>query len=74
VVGAGPNGLTAGVVLARRGWSVLLLEASATVGGGTRTEERTLPGFHHDICSAIHPMAAASPVFRELSLEGEILK
>jgi phytoene dehydrogenase-like protein len=69
VVGAGPNGLAAAIVLARAGRSVLLVEAHARVGGGTRTDELTLPGFRHDVCSAIHPMAVASPFFRELPLE-----
>lgn len=68
VVGAGPNGLAAACTLARAGRSVLVLEAAPIVGGGTRTESLTLPGFHHDVCSAIHPMGAASPVFRELDL------
>ncbi|MFW6012263.1 MAG: phytoene desaturase family protein [bacterium] len=68
VVGSGPNGLTAGVVLAREGWSVLVVEGGETVGGGTRTGELTLAGFRHDLCSAVHPMAAGSPVFRELGL------
>jgi len=68
VVGAGPNGLAAAIVLARAGRSVLLVEAHSRVGGGTRTEELTLPGFRHDVCSAIHPMAVASPLFRELPL------
>ena len=58
VVGAGPNGLAAAVLLARSGLSVLLVEAHARVGGGSRTEELTLPGYLHDVCSAIHPMAA----------------
>jgi phytoene dehydrogenase-like protein len=69
VVGSGPNGLTAAVVLARRGWRVLVLEANAQAGGGTRTAELTRPGFRHDTCSAIHPLAAGSPVFAELGLE-----
>ncbi len=69
VVGAGPNGLSAAVVLARAGLSVLVLEASDTIGGGARTFELTLPGFRHDICSAIHPMAVISPFFRELRLD-----
>ncbi len=68
VVGAGPNGLAAAVELARHGHSVLVLEAGDAVGGGTRTEESTLPGFKHDICSAIHPMGAFSPFFRQLPL------
>ncbi|MGZ8938168.1 MAG: phytoene desaturase family protein, partial [Limisphaerales bacterium] len=69
VVGAGPNGLTAAIVLARAGLSVLLLEAKDTIGGGCRTAELTLPGFHHDVCAAIHPMGVLSPVFREIQLE-----
>jgi len=69
VVGSGPNGLTAAIELARQGLSVLVLEAQASIGGGTRTVEWTLPGFLHDACSAVHPMAAASPAFREIGLE-----
>src|SRR5258708_13876372 len=69
VVGAGPNGLAAAILLARSSLSVLLVEAHARVGGGSRTEELTLPGFLHDVCSPIHPMAAASPFFRTLPLE-----
>ncbi|MEW2131151.1 NAD(P)/FAD-dependent oxidoreductase [Streptomyces sp. NPDC005435] len=69
VVGAGPNGLTAAVELARRGFSVALFEARSTVGGGARTEELTLPGFRHDPCSAAHPLAVNSPAFRALPLE-----
>jgi phytoene dehydrogenase-like protein len=68
VVGAGPNGLAAAVVLARAGLSVLVLEAQETIGGGARTRELTLPGFHHDVCSAIHPMALVSPFFQQLPL------
>ena len=68
VVGAGPNGLAAAVTLARAGRSVLVLEAQDTIGGGTRTAELTLPGFRHDVCSAIHPMVLASPFFRSLPL------
>ena len=68
VVGAGPNGLAAAITLARAGRSVLLLEAQESIGGGTRTSELTLPGFRHDVCSAIHPMALASPFFRALPL------
>lgn len=69
VVGAGPNGLAAAIALQQTGLSVLLLEAESTVGGGCRTESLTLPGFLHDVCSAIHPMAAASPFFQTLPLE-----
>lgn len=68
VVGSGPNGLAAAVALARRGHRVLVREAADTIGGGTRTRELTLPGYRHDVCSAIHPMALASPFFRELPL------
>ncbi|MGW1557176.1 phytoene desaturase family protein [Streptomyces sp. NPDC002144] len=69
VVGAGPNGLTAAVELARRGFSVAVFEARDTVGGGSRTEELTLPGFLHDPCSAAHPLGINSPAFRALPLE-----
>ncbi|HEY6911582.1 MAG TPA: NAD(P)/FAD-dependent oxidoreductase [Myxococcales bacterium] len=68
VVGSGPNGLSAAVALARAGIAVRVHEAQPTVGGGTRSAELTLPGFAHDVCSAIHPMAAASPFFAELGL------
>ncbi len=69
VVGAGPNGLAAAIVLARAGWSVIVYEANATIGGGARTMELTLPGFRHDICSAIHPLGVGSPFFRSLPLD-----
>jgi len=69
VVGAGPNGLAAAIELARNGRSVHLIEGGASVGGGTRTEELTLPGFHHDVCSAVHPLAVGSPFLRTLPLE-----
>nr|WSZ99368.1 NAD(P)/FAD-dependent oxidoreductase [Streptomyces sp. NBC_00857] len=68
VVGAGPNGLTAAVELARRGFSVGVFEARDTVGGGARTEELTLPGFRHDPCSAVHPLGIGSPVFKTMPL------
>ncbi|WP_069886111.1 phytoene desaturase family protein [Streptomyces luteocolor] len=69
VVGAGPNGLTAAVELARRGFSVAVFEAKSTVGGGARTQELTLPGFRHDPCSAAHPLGINSPAFRAMPLE-----
>ncbi|MGO8673838.1 MAG: phytoene desaturase family protein [Capsulimonadaceae bacterium] len=69
VVGAGPNGLAAGAFLARRGASVLVVEAAGTVGGGCRTQELTLPGLRHDVCAAIHPLGAGSPYLRTLPLE-----
>lgn len=67
VVGAGPNGLMAAITLARAGWDVTVFEAAARPGGGTRTEELTLPGVLHDVCSAIHPLAVGSPAFREIA-------
>ncbi len=71
VVGSGPNGLAAAVALAQEGCSVHLLEANAEVGGGTRTHKLTLPGYAHDVCSAIHPMAMVSPWFRKLQLDND---
>jgi len=68
VVGSGPNGLAAAIALAQAGRSVLVLEAAETIGGGTRTAELTLPGFRHDVCSAIHPLVLASPCLRALPL------
>jgi phytoene dehydrogenase-like protein len=68
VVGSGPNGLAAAIVLARARKSVLVLEAREQIGGGTRSQALTLPGFTHDVCSAVHPMAVASPFFRTLPL------
>src|SRR5437763_3443848 len=69
VVGSGPNGLAAAVTMAAAGLRVLVIEGAATAGGGCRTEELTLPGFQHDICSAAHPLALASPFFRRFSLD-----
>ena len=69
VVGAGPNGLAAAIRLAQAQLSVLLIEANEGVGGGARSMELTRPGYVHDVCSAIHPMAAGSPFFRALDLE-----
>jgi phytoene dehydrogenase-like protein len=68
VIGSGPNGLTAAIELARAGCSVRVVEANDLIGGGARSAELTLPGFIHDICSAIHPLAVASPAFRLLPL------
>ncbi len=69
VVGSGPNGLAAGVVLARAGIDVTVLEAEDEIGGGTRSAELTIPGLVHDICSATHPTGVASPFFQSLQLE-----
>lgn len=69
IVGSGPNGLAAGITLQQQGLSVLIIEGKETVGGGLRSAELTLPGFTHDICSAIHPMAVGSPFFNTLPLE-----
>lgn len=69
VVGSGPNGLAAAVVLARAGMSVHVYEGIPEPGGGCRTAEVTLPGFRHDICSAVHPLLTVSPFFRTMDLE-----
>lgn len=69
VIGSGPNGLAAAIRLAQHKLSVLLVERNETIGGGMRCGELTLPGFTHDICSAIHPLAIGSPFFKTLSLE-----
>jgi phytoene dehydrogenase-like protein len=68
VVGSGPNGLAAAVTLAAAGLRVLVIEGAATIGGGCRTEQLTLPGFWHDVCSAAHPLAVASPFFQRFGL------
>ena len=68
VIGAGPNGLAAAIVLAQAGCSTLLLEAAETIGGGCRTAEITLAGFRHDVCSTAHPLGRGSPFFRRLPL------
>ena len=68
IIGAGPNGLAAALTLAQAGRSVVLLEAAETIGGGTRSAQVTLPGFQHDLCSAIHPLGLASPFLRSLPL------
>lgn len=69
VIGSGPNGLAAAITIAQAGHSVLVYEAEDTIGGGARSAELTLPGFVHDVCSCVHPMAASSPFFRTLDLE-----
>ena len=74
VVGAGPNGLAAAIAIAREGHSVAVLEAADTPGGGCRSAELTRPGFLHDVCSAIHPLAAASPFLKELQLTHEMIQ
>jgi phytoene dehydrogenase-like protein len=68
VIGSGPNGLAAAIELARSGRSVCVYEANRTVGGGARSAELTLPGFIHNVCSAVHPLAAGSPFFSKLPL------
>ena len=69
VIGSGPNGLAAAIALAQAGWKVTVFEAEPTIGGGVRSAELTLPGFVHDVCSAVHPFAVASPFLRTLPLE-----
>jgi len=74
VVGSGPNGLCAAITLAEAGLHVVVIEAADTIGGGARTAELTLPGFHHDVCSAIHPMGISSPYMQSLDLEAHGLE
>ena len=68
IVGSGPNGLAAAVTLAAAGLKVQVIEGAPDIGGGCRTSELTLPGFRHDVCSAAHPLALASPFFRRFDL------
>src|SRR5947209_6161066 len=68
VIGSGPNGLTAAILLARAGLHTTVFEEQSTIGGGTRSAELTLPGFLHDVCSAVHPLAISSPVFESFPL------
>src|SRR5215471_9685208 len=74
VVGSGPNGLAAAIRLAQEKLSVLVLEANETIGGGARSAELTLPGFIHDVCSAVHPLGLGSPFFRQLPLQNHGLE
>ena len=69
VVGSGPNGLAAAITMQQAGLNVLVVEGKDTIGGGMRSMELTLPGFVHDVCSAIHPMATMSPFFKTLPLQ-----
>src|ERR671931_1498933 len=71
VIGSGPNGLVAAITLAQGGLAVEVHEAAGTIGGGLRSAELTLPGFVHDICSAIHPLGVSSPALRRLELDIE---
>jgi len=74
IIGSGPNGLAAAITLARKNLKVLVIEAKEKIGGGLRSAKLTLPGFIHDVCSAIHPLGAASPFFKSLPLEEHGLK
>src|SRR5437899_3561690 len=74
VVGAGPNGLAAAIRLAQAGWKVTVVEAAGTPGGGVRSAGLTLPGFVHDVCSAVYPMTVCSPFLRTLPLEAHGLE
>ena len=68
MIGSGPNGLTAAIMLARAGCRVTVFEASPQIGGGARSAELTLPGFVHDVCSAVYPMGVSSPAFEQFPL------
>ena len=72
VVGSGPNGLVAAVSLARAGYAVRVIEAAGAAGGSARTAARTLPGFRHDVGSAVHPAARTSPWFRAFGLDRRV--
>jgi phytoene dehydrogenase-like protein len=74
IVGSGPNGLSAAIALAESGVDVLVIEGASKIGGGTRTDEITLPGFRHDLCSAVHPMGVLSPYWKGLALEAHGLE
>lgn len=74
VVGSGPNGLSAALTMAMQGLSVLLLEGAQESGGGLRTQERTIPGFMHDVCASVHALGVCSPFFKSLDLEGHGLR
>ncbi len=69
IVGSGPNGLASAITLAKQGLSTVVLESKSTIGGGMRSDALTLPGFIHDVCSTVHPLAVSSPFFNSLSLD-----